>query len=201
MYGNPAIEDFTLESGKTLEVPTGTTLTIPEGVILYNNGTINVTGGTITGEGMIVGNQPTVTDGTNNVAQGFLVTCYPSTEATTDEDKQERYIKENATIPADIFEAPDYQTLEGWYKEDGTTKVETVTEAVTVYAHWMPKPFNTTEDGITFDNLVYGIAFEHTFTAEELSEDITTNSNGLKSIAIKEPEGEEGTTNALPTQD
>ncbi len=199
VYGNPAIEDFTLESGKTLEVPTGTTLTIPEGVILYNNGTINVTGGTITGEGMIVGNQPTVTDGTNNVAQGFLVTCYPSTEATTDEDKQERYIKENATIPADIFEAPDYQTLEGWYKEDGTTKVETVTEAVTVYAHWMPKPFNTTEDGITFDNLVYGIAFEHTFTAEELSEDITTNSNGLKSIAIKEPEGEEGTTNALPT--
>ena len=198
VYGNPAIEDFTLESGKTLEVPTGTTLTIPEGVILYNNGTINVTGGTITGEGMIVGNQPTVTDGTNNVAQGFLVTCYPSTEATTDEDKQERYIKENTTIPADIFEAPDYQTLEGWYKEDGTTKVETVTEAVTVYAHWMPKPFNTTEDGITFNDLIYGTAFKHTFTAEELSEDITTNSNGLKSIAIKEPEGEEGTTNALP---
>ena len=46
--------------------------------------------------------------------------------------------------------------------------------------------------------MVYGKAFKHTFTADELSEDITTNSNGLKSIAVKESEGEEGTTNALP---
>ena len=67
-----------------------------------------------------------------------------------------------------------------------------------MYARWTPNSFTTKEGGITFSDLVYGTAFEHTFTAEELSDNITEKSGGLASIAVKEPEGEEGTTNALP---
>ena len=203
VYGAPTIEDFTIDSDYTLNIPEGTNLTILEGVTLTNNGSITNNGtisnnGTINGSGKIVGNKPTG-EGTNSVAQYYYVTRHLNYEGATDPETPIE-VQEGGAIPSDDVTRP-YYTFEGWY--DAATEGNKVESATTnnleVYAHWMPKPFNTTEDGITFNNLVYGTAFEHTFTAEELSDNITANSNGLKSIAIKEPEGEEGTTNALPT--
>ena len=169
VYGSPAIEDFTLESGKTLEVP--------EGVTLYNNGTIT-NNGTISGDGRIVGNKPTG-EGTNSVEQYYYVTRHLNYEGATDPENPIE-VKENETIPSEGLTPPTYYTFEGWY--DAATEGNKVESATTnnleVYARWTPNSFTTTEDGITFNDLIYGTAFKHTFTADELSDDITTNSNG-----------------------
>ena len=202
VYGAPTIEDFTIDSDYTLNIPEGTNLTILEGVTLTNNGSITNNGtisnnGTINGSGKIVGNKPTG-EGTNSVAQYYYVTRHLNYEGATDPETPIE-VQEGGAIPSDDVTRP-YYTFEGWY--DAATegnKVESATKNnLEVYAHWTPNNFTIKESSITFDNLVYGTAFKHTFTADELSEDITTNSNGLKSIAIKEPEGEEETTNALP---
>ena len=204
VYGAPTIEDFTIDSDYTLNIPEGTNLTILEGVTLTNNGSITNNGtisnnGTINGSGKIVGNKPTG-EGTNSVAQYYYVTRHLNYEGATDPETPIE-VQEGGAIPSDDVTRP-YYTFEGWY--DAETKGNKVESATTnnleVYARWTPNSFTTKEGGITFSDLVYGTAFEHTFTADELSEDITTNSNGLASIAVKEPEGEEGTTNALPAR-
>ena len=196
VYGSPAIESFTMESNHTLEVPTGATLTILDGVTLYNNGTIT-NSGTISGSGRIVGNKPTG-EGSNTVAQYYYVTRHLNYEEATDPENPIE-VKENETIPSNDVTRP-YYTFEGWYDaETEGNKVESATtNNLKVDARWTPNSFTTKEGGITFSDLVYGTAFEHTFTADELSDNITKKSGGLASIAVKEPEGEEGTTNALP---
>ncbi|MDR2617321.1 MAG: hypothetical protein LBC62_00495 [Treponema sp.] len=57
MYGDVTLQqDVTIPSGKTLNLSSGQTLTIPEEVALTNNGTIRKNGGTISGT--VSGNQP-----------------------------------------------------------------------------------------------------------------------------------------------
>ncbi len=204
VYGAPTIEDFTIDSDYTLNIPEGTNLTILEGVTLTNNGSITNNGtisnnGTINGSGKIVGNKPTG-EGANSVTQYYYVTRHLNYEEATDPENPIE-VKENETIPSEGLTPPSYYTFEGWYDaETEGNKVESATtNNLEVYARWTPNSFTTKEGGITFDNLIYGTAFEHPFTAEELSDNITEKSGGLASIAVKEPEGEEGTTNALPT--
>ena len=58
LYGDVTLgQDVTFAAGRILAIPSGRSLTIPDSVILTNNGTIN-NSGTITG--VVTGNQPVV---------------------------------------------------------------------------------------------------------------------------------------------
>lgn len=87
----------------------------------------------------------------------------------------------NAEIPI-----RQYYTFKGWGETNSATeKVETISNingAKTLYAIWEPVSFTT--KSFTSPDATYGTSYEHTFTADELSNDMS-NAGGLKGLALK----------------
>lgn len=93
----------------------------------------------------------------------------------------------NVTVDATTKPTRNYYTFKGWGETNSTTeKVETISdisEAKTLYAIWEPVSFTT--KSFTSPDATYGTSYEHTFTADELSDDMS-NAGGLKELALKE---------------
>lgn len=112
VYGTPTLEtDATIPSGKCLEIPTVTTLTIDNNVTLTNNGVIGVYGtisGSLTNNGTIMvgpdGSIPETVPGTGSVVR------YPSNRTYLDEDGTSKPIPTGTK-----FLLPGMTALSGWY--------------------------------------------------------------------------------------
>lgn len=93
----------------------------------------------------------------------------------------------NVTVDATTKPTRNYYTFKGWGETNSATeKVETISnisEAKTLYAIWEPVSFTT--KSFTSPDATYGTSYEHTFTANELSDDMS-NAGGLKGLALKD---------------
>lgn len=171
IYGNSytLTADATIESEQILTITKDQTLTIIGGATLTNNGTIKCDGkinGTIDGDKKVQ----------------YAVICNLNYDTLSKEYTE--YVVSGGSVPN---VNRDFYEFLGWFtqSEDGD-KVETITGATTVYAHWEPIPFTikTPIDDIT---KTYGAYFTKELTANMFSADIS-NAGGLKSIELKEPQ-------------
>ena len=136
--------DITLESNAeipdwaTVTIAANQTFTIDAGVTLTNSGTIENEGtinnaGTIRNKGTLKGNS---VEGNGKLY--YVITFnanYPASPVPVEKD----FLQGDA-LPTNIFTRSGY-TFQGWYDDpDGGTKVETVTEPQTLYAHWKAVP-------------------------------------------------------------
>lgn len=84
VYGNQTLHiNLEIETGQTLTISENTTLTIQQGVILTNDGTL-INGGIITGDGMIDGSGRIIENGTieNTIKLGDNVKYQRSSSVT-----------------------------------------------------------------------------------------------------------------------
>lgn len=117
-------------------------------------------------------NYYTVTYNTNGGTSSSMAKVYPAgTNITTD---------------SEFTPIRNYYTFKGWGETNSATeKVETISNingAKTLYAIWEPVSFTT--KSFTSPDATYGTSYEHTFTADELSNDMS-NAGGLKGLALK----------------
>lgn len=183
IYKTPSLStDAKIPDGKTLKIESGQTLTINNGITLVNLGTIdNNSGGTITNNGTIlnVASGNITGNSLGNAAKiGYAVTFDLNYKNAP--DKEIRYIEEGQSV--NYSPARKNFTFDGWYnaKSDGSL-IKTINQDVTVYAHWTLKDFTTKDNvNLTAD---YGSKYEHTFSADELSDDILII-GGLKGITL-----------------
>lgn len=134
--------DAVVPSDKTLDIESKQTLTIDKDITLVSSGTI-VNNGTITNNGKILnidGNSISSSGQLNGETKtGYKIT-YKSNDNSSTLDEIS-YIESGAALATNIF-TRSYYTFEGWYEEAGcNTKVEKVTESITVYAKWEPNGF------------------------------------------------------------
>ncbi|WP_289006673.1 InlB B-repeat-containing protein [uncultured Parabacteroides sp.] len=139
VYGNPTITtDAEILDGKTLTIDEDKTLTISDGITFTNNGVIKCDGNI---KGSIAGNKLT-----------YAVT-YKANNST--DNKEINYIEDNQAPSYDGF-SYKYHTFDGWYTDEtGDTKVESITQATTVYAHWKKNEIKA-KDSPTLINGTYG---------------------------------------------
>ena len=130
--------DAVVPSGKTLEIESGKTLTINNGITLENKGTIT-NGGTITNNGKILNVDGGTISSTGTLNGNAAVNGYEITYNSNYDSgpaNKTAYIESGADLPTDIF-TRSYYTFKGWYKDaDCNNNVDKVTENITVYAKW-----------------------------------------------------------------
>lgn len=106
VYGNQTLHiNLEIETGQTLTISENTTLTIQQGVILTNDGTL-INGGIITGDGMIDGSGRIIENGTieNTIKLGDNVKYQRSSSVTISFSSTENTEKygSNITITAEV---------------------------------------------------------------------------------------------------
>ncbi|WP_455639894.1 YDG domain-containing protein [Parabacteroides sp.] len=184
IYGSPVLStDAIIPAEKTLTIENSQTLTINNNITLVNLGTIeNNSGGTITNNGTILNVSSGSITGTppdNSAKTGYAVTC--DLNYTSAPDEEIIYIESGKDLS--YSPARKYYTFNGWYdSKTGGNEVTKIKNDATVYAQWTIKNF-TIKDNLCL-TADYGLAYTHTFSANELSDDIPAV-GGLKSIAIK----------------
>ncbi len=184
IYGSPTLStDAIIPLGKTLTIDNLKGLTINNGITLVNLGTIdNTSGGTITNNGTILNvssGSITGSSPSNAAKTGYAVTC--DLNYTNAPDNEVRYIEKGQSF--NYSPTRKNFTFDGWYddKTNGSL-VTTINKDETAYAHWTLKDFTTKSDvTLTAD---YGLSYSHTFSANELSDNISTV-GGLKGITLK----------------
>lgn len=133
--------DAVVPSGKTLEIESGKTLTINNGITLENKGTIT-NGGTITNNGKILnvdGGTISSTGTLNGNAILYKITYKSNYNSGPSDEIAD--LESGATLSTDIF-TRSYYTFKGWYKEANCeNNVTTATESIPVYAKWNPNAF------------------------------------------------------------
>lgn len=187
--------DITLKEGNRLIIPNnakllipaekkmtfdeGATLTVEKGAELTNSGTLQVDG-QMEGSGTITG---TVSNKENKTY--YTVSFDPN--GTTDNIPVQ--LVESGNKATDPSPAPTYTyyTLDGWYDTKDITGGnkpgdETITKNMTFYARWTPVSFET-KSSVSFET-TYGASYKHVFTADDLSNDMGTNSGGLQEIEV-----------------
>lgn len=122
-----------------------------------------------------------------SVTVNYYTVTYNTNDGTTSSTAKVYPAGTNITTDNEVTPTRNYYTFKGWGETDNTTeKVETISyisEAKTLYAIWEPVSFTT--KSFTSSDATYGTSYEHTFTANELSDDIS-NAGGLKELALKD---------------
>lgn len=130
----------------------------------------------------------TVSEATSqNVTLNYYTVTYNSNDGTSSSTVKVYPAGTNITTDNDVIPTRTYYTFDGWGETTTATEKVTITsisEAKTLYAIWKPATF-TTKSSITVET-TYGTAYEHTFIASELSDDITSKAGGFSGIALKE---------------
>lgn len=159
---------LTITKDQTLTIAEGATLTIAQGATLTNKGTIKCDGeinGTIGGDKKV---QYAVTydPNYNNLPADHIEYVESGKSLSTHDIKRE------------------YYNFTGWYKDSkDKVEVETITEAITVYAHWEPIAL-VTSDPIIYIKHPYGVPFELEITDNKLPIKNIEAVGGIKSIEL-----------------
>lgn len=121
-----------------------------------------------------------------SVTVNYYTVTYNTNDGTASSTAKVYPAGTNITTESEVNPNRNYYTFKGWGEtSSATVKVETISnisEAKTLYAIWEPVSFTT--KSFASPDATYGTSYEHTFTANELSDDIS-NAGGLKELALK----------------
>ena len=196
VYGDVTLqEDWTIKNDQTLEIPEGTTLTVPEDVMLTNNGTI-------TGDGVIRGNIPSGWSG--KVA--YMLTYDLNGGTGTAPEGGYEIAGETVTLPETISFTKAGYTCLGWAESKEITEaLSSFTmprQATTLYAVWKLNTFALKDDIPTSITATYGTAMESIDLSTWLSDGAEANCGAITFTSESLPEGlkiENNTLGGTPT--